>query len=129
MLDHHHGGVGYVDSDLDYSRGNENVDLAFLEAAHDVFFLISAQSAVQEFHSPVGKDLLAEFFVHFESGFELGFFVLLDHGIHHVGLVAGGDLLATNCQTSSARSSEMRRVTMGVRPGGISSRMLMSRSP
>ena len=94
MLDHHHGGVGHIHSDFDHGGRNQNVHLALLEQPHDVFFQIGVQAAMQKLDAQVGKYLLAEFLVHFERGFEFGLFVLLDDGIHHIGLVPGGHLLA-----------------------------------
>ena len=49
---------------------------------------------MQESDAQVGKDFLAQLFVHFVGGFERVFFVLFDHGIDDVGLVSGGYLLA-----------------------------------
>src|SRR5438876_12046101 len=49
---------------------------------------------MQKTYAEFGKNTVAQFFVHLDSGFKLGFFVLLDDWIHHVGLMAGFYLLA-----------------------------------
>src|SRR5207245_10221503 len=49
---------------------------------------------MQKTYAEFGKNTVAQFLVHFDSGFKLGFFVLLDDWIHHVGLMADFYLLA-----------------------------------
>ena len=48
MLDEHHRRVGDVDPDLDHRRGDEDVDLAVAEAAHDRVALVGGNAAVQQ---------------------------------------------------------------------------------
>src|SRR6058998_1842481 len=49
---------------------------------------------VQQAHTQVRERATAQFLVHFESSFELVFFVFLDHRVHDVDLVTGLHLLA-----------------------------------
>ena len=48
MFDHHDGGVGNVDADFDDGGGDQHVDLAALEAAHDDFLLVGVEAAMQQ---------------------------------------------------------------------------------
>ena len=129
MLDHHDGGVGHVDADFDHRGRDQNVQLAFLEAAHDVFFLVSAQAAVQKPDPQVGKIFLLELLVHLDRGFQLALFVLLDHRIDDVRLMSGGDLLAHELPDFVGAIVGDAAGDDGRAAGGISSSTLMSRSP
>src|SRR5438105_14309631 len=48
---------------------------------------------MQKTYAEFGKNTVAQFFVHLDSGFKLGSFVLLNDWIHHVGLMPGFYLL------------------------------------
>src|SRR5439155_2985036 len=94
VLDHHDCGVGNIHADFDHRCRDQEIDLTFLEEAHGLVFQFGLHAAMQNGYAQVGKNPLAQFFVHFHRGFELGLFFFLDDGIDNVSLVASCDLLA-----------------------------------
>src|SRR5439155_1035233 len=60
VLDEHHAGVRHVDADFDHGRGDEEVDLARLEAAHDPVFVFRREPAVEQPHRDVTERALLE---------------------------------------------------------------------
>src|SRR5947208_12686787 len=94
MLAHHDRGICDIDADFNHRSRNQDVELAFLEEAHHGFLQVGIKAAMQKTYAEFGKNTVAQFLVHFDSGFKLGFFVLLDDWIHHVGLMADFYLLA-----------------------------------
>ena len=53
--DHHGGGVGDVDADLDDGGGDQDVHLARGEAAHHVVLVVGLHPAVQHLHPQPGE--------------------------------------------------------------------------
>jgi hypothetical protein len=72
VLDDHYGRVGHVDTDFDDGGGDEDVDFAALEAAHDDLFLVGVEAAVEQADAKAGERAGAELLVHFDGGFEAG---------------------------------------------------------
>ena len=73
VLDHHHRGVGHVDTDLDDRGGHQHVDLAALETAHNDLFLVGVQAPVQQPHAQAGEWAGAQLLMHLDGGFQAGF--------------------------------------------------------
>ena len=48
VLDHHDGGIGHVDPDLDHGRGNEHVDVAGAESRHRLLFVRGTKLTVDQ---------------------------------------------------------------------------------
>ena len=48
VLDDHQGGVGHVNSHLDYRGADQNLDFSLFEALHDGAFFIGSHAAVQQ---------------------------------------------------------------------------------
>ena len=75
MLDHHDGGVGHVDADLDDGGGDQDARLAVLEGAHRLVLLGT-------FHATVDKaELVAE------NGLERGEALFRRHQLHLLGFL------------------------------------------
>ena len=55
--DHHHGGVGDVDADLDDGGGHQHVDLAGPEGGHHRLLLLGRHLAVEQAQAQVGPHL------------------------------------------------------------------------
>lgn len=75
-FDEHDCGVGDIDADFDDGGGDEEVGFVGGEVAHDLFFFVFFEFAVEEGDCEVWEDL-AEFFVFFGDGFDFegfGFF-------------------------------------------------------
>ena len=70
VLDHHDGGVGDVDTDLDNRGGDQHIDFAALEAAHDDLFFVGVEAAMEQSDAQSGERTLAELFMHFDGGLE-----------------------------------------------------------
>ncbi len=94
VFDDHDGGVRNVDADFDDRGCDQHVDLAALEFAHDVFFFVRVEAAVQQADVQVGKNLVAQLAEHLLSGLQFAFFILFDDWIDDVGLMTGSDLFA-----------------------------------
>jgi hypothetical protein len=73
VVDDHDGGVGDVDADFDDGGGDEDVDLAALEAGHGDLFVVGAEAAVEEAEAQACERAGAEFVVHLGGGAEFGF--------------------------------------------------------
>jgi len=50
MLDHHHGGVGYVHADFDHRRGHQNLHFISPEALHHIIFFFARHPPMQKAH-------------------------------------------------------------------------------
>ncbi len=72
VLDDHEGGIGDVDSYFDDGGGDEDVELAALEAGHGDFFVVGGHAAVEEAEAEAGEGAGLEVCVHFGGGAELG---------------------------------------------------------
>ena len=68
--DDHDGGVGNVDADFDDAGGDEGVEFAGAEAAHDVFFFVRLEPAVEQADG-VGGQLFLPREVFLGGGFEV----------------------------------------------------------
>ena len=101
----------------------------FWNKPHDVFFQVGIHAAMQQVDPQIGKDLLAQLFVHLDRGFQFGLFVLLDHRIDDVDLMSGGDLLAHEFPDFRERSSGDAAGDDGRASGRHFVETLMSRSP
>ena len=55
ITDHHHRGVGHVDTDLDHGGGDQHVGLAGGEPAHHGVLLLGRELAVQQLHPDPGQ--------------------------------------------------------------------------
>jgi len=75
VVDDHDRGVGDVDANFDDGGGDEDVDLATLEAGHGDLFVIGGEAAVEQAEAEAGERAVAEFVVHFGGGAEFRFFV------------------------------------------------------
>ncbi len=73
VVDDHDGGVGDVDADLDDGGGDEDVDLAAVEAGHDDFLVVGGEASVDEAEAEAGERAVAELVVHLAGGTEFGF--------------------------------------------------------
>ena len=92
-LDHHHGGIGHVDADLDHRGRDQDVDLAAGEALHHHFLVL--EPAVNQAHPHrFGEDILPEPFELGGRGTGHDRFGLLDERTDDEGLVTGRDLFA-----------------------------------
>ena len=60
VLDQHDRGIRDVDADLDDGGGDEDVDLAGLEAPHDRVLVVERQPPVEQADHQIGKDLLLQ---------------------------------------------------------------------
>ena len=60
VLDDHDGGVGDINADFDHRGRDQNFDFAALKLAHDVFFYVGIEAAVQQADVQIGKDLVAQ---------------------------------------------------------------------
>ena len=47
-VDQHYRGVGNIDADLNYRRGDQYVEIAVLELLHDLLFFAQRQASVEE---------------------------------------------------------------------------------
>ena len=74
VIDDHDGGVGDVDADLDDGGGDEDVDVAALEASHGDLFVVGGEAAMEQAEAQAGQGAGAEFVVHVGCGAETGFF-------------------------------------------------------
>ena len=70
VLHHHDGGVGNVDADFDDRGGDQHIDFAALEAAHDDFFFVGVEAAVEQADAQAGERTRAQLFVHLDGGLE-----------------------------------------------------------
>src|SRR5437868_5746117 len=70
MLDHHHRGIGHIDSHFDNRGGDQNIDFAALEARHGDLFFVRAQATVEEPNTQIREDILTQLVVHFRGRFE-----------------------------------------------------------
>ena len=102
VLDQHHGGVRDVDTDFDHRGRDQDVELARFELLHHAFFLFARQTAVQQAHAELGKNVVRELFIHPLSGAQLQLVGLLDQGVDHVGLLAALDLGADELEGARA---------------------------
>ncbi len=123
----HHAGVGYVYADFDYRRRNENVELAAHKARHDVFFLATRKTSVQQTETERGKDVAAE---PLELGDRAGqlCFAFFDGRRNDVGLMAELDVAGDELVDATQPAFRTANVSIGVRPGGNSSMIERSRS-
>src|ERR1700722_18666728 len=94
MLDHHHGRVGHIHAHFDHGGRDQNLQFAALKHAHDLFFQFSVEAAMQKSHLQVGENITAELAIHFDRSFQFALLILGNHGINHVGLMSGSNLLA-----------------------------------
>src|SRR5450631_1240980 len=94
MLNHHDRGIGDIDTNLNHGGCNQNADFAFLEQLHGHLFGFGIHSAMENRDAKIGENLLTQLAIHFHGSFEFVLFVFFDHGINHISLVSGGNLLA-----------------------------------
>ena len=78
------------------------MELARFELLHHAFFLFARQTAVQQAHAELGKNVVRELFIHPLSGAQLQLVGLLDQGVDHVGLLAAPDLGADELEGARA---------------------------
>ena len=95
VLDEHDRGVRHVHADLHHRGGNEHVDLARGERAHDRFLFLRFHFSMQKAHRSVRKHLFLQFFR--IGGHRLALVgqlaVLLHHRADDVGLPSLRELL------------------------------------
>ena len=72
VLDHHDGGIGYIDPDFNDGGGDQHIDLAALEAAHDDLFFVGVEPAVEQADVQPGQFALAQLGMHFDGRLEAG---------------------------------------------------------
>src|SRR5215471_19423042 len=48
ILDHHHGGIGYIDPDLYHGRRYQHIDHSISKGAHDSIFLCRAHLSMHQ---------------------------------------------------------------------------------
>ena len=87
--DHHHGGVGNIDANLDYRRCDEHVGLAGPEARHDLFLLGARHAAMQQGHLQPVELARGEVFVGFGSRARFDLVAGIDQRTHHICLTTG----------------------------------------
>ncbi len=92
MVDHHDGGVGNIDADLDHGSGHEHRDLAFAEALHHPVPLIRLEPAVDQRHRQFGPPR-RQVLGHGGGVTQIALLRLLDDRQHHVGLPPPGAFL------------------------------------
>ena len=74
VVDDHDAGVGHVDADLDDGGGDEDVDVAALEARHGDLLVVGAEAAVEQAEAQAGERAAAKLVVHLGGGAEFGLF-------------------------------------------------------
>jgi len=84
-------------------------------------FFFTGEAAVEKAEFSFGKTSLERRWYFLDRGFEFEF-RFFDHGIDDVSLMAACTSRRRDSQTPGRWGSEVRRVWMGVRPGGSSSR-------
>src|SRR5581483_3374067 len=94
MFDYHDVCVGHIDANLDDGRGNQNLQIAFLEHPHDLFFEVGLHAAMQYSDPQVGKYFLTEFLVHLHRGLEFPLLILFNDGVNDIRLVSSRHLLS-----------------------------------
>ena len=88
MLDHHDGGLGHVDADLDHGRGDKEPRLARGEAFHRAILLRTLHPAVNEIDRRAEARLQIR--VSFLGGGEIGHFRFFHEGTNPVDALAVG---------------------------------------
>ena len=86
VFDDHCCGVGYVDSDFDYSCRYKNLSLAAYETLHLVVLFRCFLSAVDKCHF-IFAERFANVFISLLEAFERKFFVLFDKRVDDIYLV------------------------------------------
>ena len=85
MLDHHQGGIGHVDADLDHGGRHQHFDLAAHERRHHRRFLGRLEAPVQQ-ADPQFRQRARERLVGGDGGLQLQLLRLLDQRTHPVHL-------------------------------------------
>src|SRR5450432_1048013 len=94
VFHHHHGGIGNVHADLDYSGGDQDLDGSSLELPHHLVFLVRIHAAVKQADLHAGERAGTQLAVHLNCGLEFVFLVFFDYRIDDVGLPSRVDLFA-----------------------------------
>src|SRR5688572_25650321 len=92
MLDHHHRGVGYVDSHLDDRGRHQHLHHPGAEPLHYPVALLGPEPAMHQAHRQVGP-ALPKGLGHGGRGAEIGLLGLVDDRQHHVSLPSGAAFL------------------------------------
>jgi hypothetical protein len=92
VLDDHYGGVGYVDADLDHRGGDQHVDLAGQERAHDRVTVGGRQLPMDQADLPAREDLGAQSLELVRGRQQVDLLGLRHERVDHVGLAPGREL-------------------------------------
>ena len=71
MFHDHYSSVGNVDTDFDDRGRDKHVDLAALKTAHDDFFLVGIEAAMEQADTQTRERTGTQLFMHLDSRFEL----------------------------------------------------------
>ena len=127
-LDHHDGGVGYIDADLDDRSGDHDIRLAALELTHRLLLVFGFHLAVADRRDVFRqREVARDGFVAVLQIFVVHRFGLLDKRIDDINLSSLLDLLPH--ETEKPQAGCVGVVHRGCRPGGSSSITETSRSP
>ncbi len=88
VLDHHDGGVGHVDADLDDCGAHQYLAFAGGKGAHDLILLAAGHSPVKQSHLQLGEDLFLQALVLRCGGAGVQVFALFHQRVDDVGLAA-----------------------------------------